>query len=136
MLDLDFVQLHGEEDKEYMRKIKRPIIKKMNQESGIKNQGNEIKSLIRNSCFLLLDRKVQGHGDMVDMKKARMIAMKFPTFFSGGLTPDNVKEVIKKVKPFAVDVASGIETDGEIDSEKVKRFISNAKGGDLTPTLS
>ncbi len=68
---------------------------------------------------------------MVDFVEAKKITKQFPTFFSGGLTPENVSEVVKKVKPFAVDVAGGIETNGEIDNEKVKRFIYCVKGATI-----
>jgi phosphoribosylanthranilate isomerase len=118
-LDLDFVQLHGDEDTEYLQKITRPIIKKMNQEK---------ETMLHDSYFILLDRLVQGQGEMVSFERAKELAKQYQVFFSGGLTPENVLEVIEKVKPFAVDVAGGIETNGEQDVEKIKQFIANAKG--------
>jgi len=47
---------------------------------------------------------------------------------AGGLTPENVSEVIEVYKPFGVDVSSGVETDGQKDIEKIKDFIRKAKG--------
>jgi phosphoribosylanthranilate isomerase len=119
LLDLDFVQLHGEEDEDYMKKIKRRIIKKYNLHS--------FTELNEHSQYVLLDREVQGEGRMLDLEKAAKISNIFSTFFSGGLTPENVSEVVKKVKPFAVDVAGGIETNGKQDGEKIKQFIHNVK---------
>ena len=119
LLDLDFVQLHGEEDEDYMKKIKTKIIKKYNLHS--------FTNLNEYSEYVLLDREVQGKGEMVDLEKAAGFSKNLKTFFSGGLTPENVADVVKKVQPFAVDVAGGIETDGEIDNDKMKRFIKNVK---------
>ena len=78
--------------------------------------------------YLLLDRIKRGEGDMVDFKNAAKLASKFPIFLAGGLTPDNIAKAITNVRPFAVDVAGGIETNGFQDLEKLKLFIKNAKG--------
>lgn len=137
-LGLDFVQLHGEEDGEYMKEIKANIIKKLvistvvkgffltelkEQVSGkrFRTSGND------NIKYFLLDRAMQGQGEMVNLEYAKEIAKQFPIFFAGGLTPDNVASVVASVAPFAVDVAGGIETDGKIDYEKMNFFINEVK---------
>jgi len=118
-LNLDFVQLHGEENEDYIKNIRRKIIKKYDLE--LNSKMNE------NISYLLIDRKIQGKGEMVDLNIAKNIAKKHKIFFSGGLTPENVLYVIKKIKPFAVDVAGGIETNGKQDLKKIKMFIKNVK---------
>ena len=118
-LQLDFVQLHGQEDELYRTKMVRPIIKSIQNTNSIKSSGAK---------FLLIDRIQQGIGEMVDLEKAKKIAEQFSIFYAGGLTPDNVELIVKNVKPFAVDVAGGIETKGKEDLEKIKEFIKNAKG--------
>lgn len=117
-LGLDFVQLHGNENNEYIKKIKFPVIKSIKIDSKI----DKI-----NSAYMLLDRNIRGESEMPDLKKAENLAAKFPIFYAGGLTPDNVAAVVRKVQPFAVDVAGGIETDGMQDIKKIKQFIKNAK---------
>lgn len=117
-LELDFVQLHGNENNEYIKKIKFPVIKSIK----IASKTNKI-----NSAYMLLDKNIRGEGEMPDFKKAENLAAKFPIFYAGGLTPDNVAAVIREVQPFAVDVAGGIETDGMQDIKKIKQFIKNAK---------
>lgn len=77
--------------------------------------------------YLLIDRARQGTGSLIDHKKAKEISAKFSSFVAGGLTPENVAGTIEKIKPFAVDVASGIETKGREDLQKIKEFIRNAK---------
>lgn len=117
-LELDFVQLHGNENNEYIKKINLPVIKSI-------KIGNTITSTT--ALYILIDRNKRGQGRMADVKKAAKFTSKFPTFYSGGLTVDNVAEVVKKVQPFAVDVAGGIETNGKQDIKKINQFIKNAK---------
>lgn len=119
LLNLDFVQLHGEEDIAYMQKMNYPIIQRVDIEND---------SMSLPAAFLLVDRAEQGRGEMVDLTKARKLAKQFPLFFSGGLTVENVATVMRQVKPFAVDVASGVETNGKEDLQKIQAFIRNAKG--------
>src|SRR6266480_1846569 len=113
LLSLDFVQLHGEEDNEYIKKINLPVIKSVHSNSLPKLTLSE---------FLLIDRIDRGKGAMVDLQQAKKLAEEFQIFYAGGLTPENVTEIIKKVKPFAVDVAGGIETEGKEDILKIKQF--------------
>lgn len=116
---LDYIQLHGDEDEVYMKKISLPIIK-----SVTDFDPNNLST----PKYLLLDRASRGIGAMVDFEKAKGIAAERKIFFAGGLTPENVVSVIQKVKPYAVDVAGGIESGGNEDVYKIRQFIGNAKG--------
>lgn len=107
-LKLDFVQLHDNKDGAHIIQIE------------------NTKSV----AYFLIDRP-QRKGKMVDFKKAAQVATKLKLFYAGGLTPENVVNVVKEVRPFAVDVAGGIETNGQQDLKKIKQFVKNAKGATL-----
>lgn len=121
-LHLDFVQLHGIENNEYISKVDIPVIKSITVDDRL----DRIKA-----AYFLLDRSNRGEGEMVDLEKAANLVTNVPMFVAGGLTTDNVASVVRRVKPFAVDVAGGIETNGYQDIEKIKLFIKNAKGESL-----
>lgn len=116
----DFVQLHGEENKEY--------IKSLNNINIIKSIKENEQKLDFGSSFLLLDRDIQGTGKMFDLGKAKKLAEEYQIFFAGGLTPGNVAEIVRIVKPFGVDTAGGVETKGIKDKKKIKEFILNTRG--------
>lgn len=128
-LDLDFVQLHGDEDENYANEIERPVIKVLQliSEFDITDVLKEMNKY--KSDYFLLDRKKQGKGKMLNLKHLSIIAREKPIFVAGGLTPENVLEIVRSVKPFGVDVAGGIETNRIEDTEKIKLFIERAKNG-------
>jgi phosphoribosylanthranilate isomerase len=81
---------------------------------------------------ILLDahdpRRHGGTGRTIDWSRARLVARKRQLFLAGGLTPDNVKQAIAEVQPFAVDVSSGVESKPGIkDHALLRRFIAAAK---------
>lgn len=126
-LDLDFVQLHGEEDAGYVSEMQRPVIKTLQLEADF-DLNKVLKSL--NSLdvqYFLLDRLKQGKGKMLKTEKLNILCKSYKIFVAGGLNPQNVVDVVRSVEPFAVDVASGIETGGVEDLEKIKLFIERTK---------
>lgn len=127
-LGLDFVQLHGNENQSYCEQIKTDIIKAVSLKSGETAEDviQEMKAI--DVPFFLLDRERQGRGDLVNTEVAGKLAKEFKLFLAGGMTPENVAWFVSEVKPFAVDVAGGIETDGKEDFGKIRKFIMNAKG--------
>ncbi len=140
-LKLKGVQLHGDESPEMVAQLRnelnglgRPIfiIK------AFRMQGKEtlaaMDSYVDSVDYFLLDSYVEGEPGGTGARFNWDLAVKAqekgkPVFLAGGLTPDNVKEAGKKVKPFAVDVASGVEkSPRKKDSDKIKNFIDNARG--------
>lgn len=117
---IDIAQLHGNEDEEYVSKLKRmtdkPVIKAFRMEEGV--TAEQINCFP--SDYVLIDSGA-GCGATFDWSKAKTVTR--PFFLAGGLTPQNVEKALKDVRPFAVDVSSGIETDNHKDFEKMKAFI-------------
>ncbi len=130
-LPLEYVQLHGNEDEQFIKKIKTKVIKAFSIPEEKTHE--EILTQIKQYpvAYFLLDRMQQGQGDMLDITKAQVIAQNLPVFLAGGLHPDNVADIITQAKPFGVDVASGIETDGMEDLGKIQQFVKNAKGAEI-----
>lgn len=117
-LGLDFVQLHGKEDSAYIQRMNVPVIKSFT----LSDDPATIEAE-----YLILDREERGKGDMVDLVRAEDIARQFKIFLAGGLTPQIVAEAVRSVRPYAVDVAGGVETDGVQDTLKISSFIEHAK---------
>lgn len=121
---LDALQLHGEESPEFCRQFDRPVIK------GIKvRDAGSLRQLARyRVAAFLLDAHVPGEmggtGRSFDWSLAARAKEAGPVIISGGLTPENVTAAIRAAVPYAVDVASGVETDGEKDPVKIRAFVA------------
>ncbi len=76
------------------------------------------------------DGKHGGTGRTFDWSSAREIARARPIVIGGGLTPGNVGDCVRRVRPFAVDVRSGIETSGVKDDDKMRAFVRAVKEAD------
>jgi len=72
-------------------------------------------------------KKLGGTGIVHDWRISRKIVnnIDLPIFLAGGLNPDNIAEAVDRVKPYGVDVCSGLRNDGSLDIEKLKRFCSS-----------
>ncbi|CAG8605981.1 6217_t:CDS:1 [Ambispora leptoticha] len=134
-LKLDLIQLHGDEPLDLARFLPVPVIKAFHVDETFSNP--ILVTQPGYNAYCLLDTKVNGltsqggSGVSFDWNMALKVKQSagedFPLILAGGLTPDNVKDAIEKVKPFAVDVSSGVETDNEKDPVKIKNFIKAAK---------
>jgi len=137
---LDRVQLSGNETWAYCRQIERPIVKTVHV-SDTSAPGKIIseitkgyKLLPQQNLVCLLDSKVGttygGTGKAIDWNLASKISTRFPVLIAGGLTPMNVGRLIKKTRPWGVDVSSGVETGGHKDTKKIMAFIKAVKKAD------
>ena len=79
--------------------------------------------------YLLFDAPVAGSGQTFDWGQLNTAELVQPFFIAGGLNEDNVVQAIQHFTPYAVDVSSGVETDGQKDHEKIRRFIERVKHG-------
>ena len=135
--NLDWVQLSGDEKQEYCLKIERPLIKVIRVSSDktpelITGEINDnYNRLERNKLIFLLDTHSSlaygGTGTSFNWNLLKKIPPQHPMFIAGGLTPGNVSGLVTNIKPWGVDVSSGVETDGKKDSFKIKAFIAAVK---------
>ncbi len=122
---IDIIQLHGSETPEYCKQLDKPIIKRFAIQPDDTAEILASKMKTYTVAAYLLDPG-SGEGKVFDWGKA--VSLNFRLIIAGGLTPDNVRQAIQVVKPYGVDVSSGVERSlCRKDSEKVKRFIAEAK---------
>ncbi|WP_233138942.1 phosphoribosylanthranilate isomerase [Sporomusa sphaeroides] len=128
---LDYVQLHGDEPPEYCRLVGYPVIKAFRIGSGFSATAfNGYRTSW--TLFDSFTAGVQGGtGRVFDWQAAQTLVKQAPRplLAAGGLTPENVTQAIAVLGPDGVDVSGGVETNGIKDIEKIKRFITAAKGG-------
>ena len=137
---LDRVQLSGDEPWALCRELDLPVIKviRVSRNYTAEKICTDLeygdKMLASQKHIFLLDAnardKYGGSGMKFDWKLAEPIARRLPVIVAGGLTPDNVKEAIKIIKPWGVDVSSGVETKGVKDMKKILKFIENIRDAD------
>jgi phosphoribosylanthranilate isomerase len=126
---LDLVQLHGDEDGAYARALGRPYIRAIR--CGSESDLRTIEDF--DTDLVLLDTPSAGYGgsgktfDWTLARAARRYGRKL--LLAGGLDEHNVASAVRDVRPYAVDVAGGVESaPGIKDKGKLRRFIDAAKG--------
>ena len=126
---LDLIQLSGSEPWEVCDQINRPIFKCMKVRQG--ETAEQVMVHVHEGAVVLLDPYVEGiyggTGRTLDWSMAAEIAQQTPTVLAGGLTPKNVGDAVQTVHPWAVDVSSGVETEGVKDTDKIRAFIAASK---------
>lgn len=126
---LDLLQFHGDETPQACARYGRPWIKaiRVTPEMDLLECAADFEA----ARGLLLDAFVPGvpggTGERFDWSLIPA-GLPLPVVLSGGLDPDNVAEAVRRVRPWAVDVSSGVEASKGIkDAHKVARFVANAK---------
>lgn len=143
---LDLIQLHGTESVELARYLPVPVIKAFHIDNA-SYHASQMPNLTQPGShqYVLLDAKVSslpsdqqgGQGVKFDWSIAQDIVKHqqpeflgnpdFPVILAGGLDPDNVASAIHQVKPWIVDVSSGVETNGVKDLNKIRSFVQAVK---------
>jgi len=119
---LDFVQVHGQVVDKLFENLPCGSI----QAVQVDENGHVPNS---QADYLLFDAPIAGSGQTFDWGQLDTTELAQPFFIAGGLNEDNVARAIQHFSPFAVDVSSGVETDGQKDHEKIRRFIERVKNG-------
>ncbi len=134
---LDWVQLSGDETWEHCQQIEKPVIKAIHispewdeekllshLESGQRELGS------RSPIYLLdtwLEQRYGGTGQAFAWEIAKRAAAEYPVIIAGGLQPENVGQVVSSLRPWGVDVSSGVESQGIKDVEKIKAFVNTVR---------
>jgi phosphoribosylanthranilate isomerase len=130
---LDVLQFHGEEEPEFCAQFGRPYLKAIRVQPGVDLV--QYATDFAGAQGLLLDAFVEGaHGGTGASFDWALIPLDLPlpVILSGGLRADNVAEAIRKVRPYAVDVSSGVETSRGIkDAAKIAAFIKEVNRIDM-----
>lgn len=129
---LELIQLSGGEDAEFVRQVRPPVLKAIHVHPD--TTADDVIDAARpgTAAGIMLDTGSAsargGTGETFDWAVATEVAGRLPLMLAGGLSPGNVSDAVEAVDPWAVDVSSGVETDGVKDIEKVRAFIRAAKG--------
>jgi phosphoribosylanthranilate isomerase len=137
-VQLDQLQFHGDEDAAYCRQFDRPWIKaaRVRPELDLVKFARDFEG----ASGLLLDAFVEGFGGGGKTFDWSLIpsSLPLPVILSGGLTVQNVGEAVRAVRPWAVDVSSGVEVDGKKgikDAEKIAGFIHGVREADAASSV-
>ncbi|MFC1865316.1 phosphoribosylanthranilate isomerase [Chloroflexota bacterium] len=134
---LDRVQLSGDESWRYCLDIEYPLIKTMHitsqksKEQVIEQIEKGCNMKFKRRLMCLLDTKYGdaygGSGQVFDWRLLNELTVRFRVMVAGGLNPQNVGELIRRAKPWGVDVSSGVESNSRKNIAKIKAFIEAAR---------
>jgi len=116
---IDIAQLHGHENEDYIKNLREMTDKPVIQAFRIRSSSDMEKAVNSTADMILLDAGM-GDGKIFDWSLIKEI--KRPYFLAGGLNCENIAEAVKTLQPYAVDVSSGIETDGLKNMKKMAEF--------------
>ena len=123
---VEMIQLHGHESDEYVEYVKRTLGRPVIKAYKATEEGALEKAAASNADYVMIDSGA-GSGKKFDWSILKDFKRDY--FLAGGLDPESVGEAIRTLEPFAVDVSSGVETDGIKDEKKIAEFIKAVRYG-------
>ena len=131
---LDLVQLHGNESPEYCNLIEFPVIKAIHVPDGATKEDleNIVTPYLPFTDYFLFDTKVEGKwggtGQTFDWSLVDEITRNTPFFLSGGLNAGNIRSACTEIRPYGVDLSSGLESEpGVKDFDKIEAFMNEMR---------
>ena len=120
---IDMIQLHGHEDNAFIKRLKEltdlPVIQAVIL-GDTESEKTQERINASAADYILVDSGA-GSGRLIDPKRLNEVSGEY--FLAGGLSTENIEELVKKYRPYAVDVSSGVETDGHKDAKKMRDFV-------------
>lgn len=130
---LDIIQLHGDEGEEYIKEVKHETGKELWKAVRVRMVKDIQEAQRLPADKLLLDsfseESYGGTGKVMDFAVLDQADIRKPYFIAGGLTVENLPEILKKAEPYGIDISSRIETEGVKDREKMLKVIQCVRGG-------
>lgn len=124
---IDIVQLHGSEDEDYIARLRSLVPKKLTiWKAFVVKTRQDVQNAENSSADMILLDSGTGSGRLLDWSIVSNVKRDF--ILAGGLTPENIADAVSQVKPWAVDISSGVETDGVKDKEKMEKAVSAVRG--------
>ena len=122
---IDFVQLHGDEDDKYINELKKVCNKKIIKAVKVKSGEDIIRWRNSQADWLMFDAGMGG-GKTFDWNLLKSFIR--PYFLAGGINIENINEALK-LKPYCIDVSSGVETNKVKDKQKILDIVRSIKNG-------
>lgn len=114
---LKAVQLHGQESQSYLEELKKQVAVPLIRAFSIRSPEDLTEAEKSPADFILLDNGAGGTGETFDW--SLLSSFDRPFFLAGGLRLENITEAVSRFHPYALDLSSGVETDGYKDKEKI-----------------
>ena len=137
---IHLLQFHGDEDEAYCRQFDRPYVKAARVSPGMDLV--QYVAAYPSAQAVLLDAFVAGYGGGGKVFDWTLIPQRLekPIILSGGLNPANVADAIRRVRPAAVDVSSGVESEaagkGVKDADKIRAFVAAVRRAQADATVA